>query len=149
MLDDGVEDLPSELDLLVLGEQRRVAEQHVEDEPLVGLRAALDEGAAVADQVLRAGCRVWRARGPFNHSKLMTIDGVWSYIGSSNLDPRSLRLNFELDVEIYSRDTARQIQNLIDLEIEEAEAISLESLSSIGFGKRLRNRLIWLASPYL
>ena len=79
----------------------------------------------------------------------MTIDGVWSYIGSSNLDPRSLRLNFELDVEIYSRDTARQIQNLIDLEIEEAEAISLESLSSIGFGKRLRNRLIWLASPYL
>ena len=104
---------------------------------------------AQLDQVLRAGCRVWRARGPFNHSKLMTIDGVWSYIGSSNLDPRSLRLNFELDVEIYSRDTARQIQNLIDLEIEEAEAISLESLSSIGFGKRLRNRLIWLASPYL
>src|SRR5690606_16487871 len=104
---------------------------------------------AQLDQVLRAGCRVWRARGPFNHSKLMTIDGVWSYIGSSNLDPRSLRLNFELDVEIYSRDTARQIQNLIDLEIEEAEAVSLESLSSIGFGKRLRNRLIWLASPYL
>ncbi|HRO21403.1 phospholipase D-like domain-containing protein [Alcaligenes phenolicus] len=104
---------------------------------------------AQLDQVLRAGCRVWRASGPFNHSKLMTIDGVWSYIGSSNLDPRSLRLNFELDVEIYSRDTARQIQNLIDLEIEDAQAVSLESLSSIGFGKRLRNRLIWLASPYL
>ncbi|MGE8589966.1 MAG: phospholipase D-like domain-containing protein [Alcaligenes sp.] len=104
---------------------------------------------AQLDQVLRAGCRVWRASGPFNHSKLITIDGAWSYVGSSNLDPRSLRLNFELDVEIYSRETARHIQNLIDKEIEDAQAVSLESLGAIPFGKRLRNRLIWLASPYL
>src|SRR5690606_27232394 len=46
------------------------------------------------DQLLKGGCRIWRASGVFNHSKLMTIDGAWSYVGSSNLDPRSLRLNF-------------------------------------------------------
>lgn len=101
------------------------------------------------DQVIRAGCRVWRARGNFDHSKLLTIDGAWSFIGSSNLDPRSLRLNFELDMEIYDRDIARQIEGLIDDEIDQAEAVTLESLAALPFRKRLRNRIIWLASPYL
>lgn len=101
------------------------------------------------DQVIRAGCRVWRARGNFDHSKLITIDGAWSYIGSSNLDPRSLRLNFELDMEIYSRRVARDVEQLVDAEISQAQPITLQSLAAIPFGKRLRNRIIWLASPYL
>jgi len=104
---------------------------------------------AQLDQVVRAGCRVWRAVGNFNHAKLITIDGAWSLIGSSNLDPRSLRLNFELDMEIYSRHLARRIEDLIDLEISYSELVTLETLAAIPFRKRLRNRIIWLASPYL
>ena len=104
---------------------------------------------AQLDQVIRNGCRIWRARGNFNHSKLITIDGAWSYVGSSNMDPRSLRLNFELDVEIYSHDTARDIEQLIDSEIELADPVTLESLAAMPFIKRLRNKIIWLASPYL
>lgn len=104
---------------------------------------------AQLDQVIRNGCRVWRTRGPFNHSKLITIDGAWSYVGSSNLDPRSLRLNFELDMEIYSRSMAREIEQRIDAEIQDSDAVTLESLASIPFIKRLRNKIIWLASPYL
>ncbi len=104
---------------------------------------------AQLDQVIRGGCRVWRANGNFNHSKLITIDGAWSYVGSSNMDPRSLRLNFELDMEIYSRDTAREIENIIDAEIAQADAVTLAGLATIPFRKRLRNKVIWLASPYL
>lgn len=104
---------------------------------------------AQLDQVIQAGCRVWRASGTFNHAKLITIDGQWSYAGSSNMDPRSLRLNFELDMEIYSHGLARELESRIDAEITHAEPVSQESLSAIPFRKRLRNRLIWLASPYL
>jgi len=104
---------------------------------------------AQLDQVIRNGCRVWRAHGTFNHSKLITIDGAWSYVGSSNLDPRSLRLNFELDVEIYSRAMARELEQRIDAEIEGADAVTLDTLASMSFLKRLRNKIIWLASPYL
>lgn len=104
---------------------------------------------AQLDQVIRHGCRVWRVQSNFNHSKLITIDGAWSYVGSSNLDPRSLRLNFELDVEVYSHDTARELEQLIDGEIKLAEPVTLESLAAIPFRKRLRNKIIWLASPYL
>ena len=79
---------------------------------------------AQLDQVIRNGCRVWRVNDNFNHSKLITIDGAWSYVGSSNLDPRSLRLNFELDMEIYSRDTARELETLIDSEIAKANSVA-------------------------
>lgn len=101
------------------------------------------------DQVIRGGCRVWHADGNFDHSKLMTIDGSWSYVGSSNLDPRSLRLNFELDMEIYCKNIAKDLEQQIDAEIKRAKLVTLQSLADIPFRKRLRNRIIWLASPYL
>src|SRR3546814_17831267 len=104
---------------------------------------------AQLDQVIRNSCRVWRARGNFNHSKLITIDGSWSYVGSSNMDPRSLRLNFELDMEVYSHELAAKIEGLIDSEIENADLITLDEIATTPFRHRLRNRIIWLASTYL
>ena len=100
-------------------------------------------------QVIEGGCRVWRYHGNFDHSKLLTIDGAWSYAGSSNLDPRSLRLNFELDMEVYDRRLAQQIAERIDTRIAQAERVTCESLDAMPYLKRLRNRIIWLASPYL
>ncbi|MBV2180944.1 MAG: cardiolipin synthase [Castellaniella sp.] len=100
-------------------------------------------------QVIAAGCRVWRSRGNFDHSKLLTIDDGWSYVGSSNLDPRSLRLNFELDMEIYDPVIAGRIAVRIDREIEQSDPVTREYLQAIPFLKQLRNRIIWLASPYL
>uniref|UniRef100_UPI0033414AFD phospholipase D-like domain-containing protein n=1 Tax=Castellaniella defragrans TaxID=75697 RepID=UPI0033414AFD len=104
---------------------------------------------AQLDQALAGGCRIWRSRSNFNHSKLLTIDGGWSYVGSSNLDPRSLRLNFELDMEIYDPRLTGQIEARIDREIADADPVTRESLAAIPFIKKLRNRIIWLASPYL
>jgi cardiolipin synthase len=104
---------------------------------------------AQIDQVIKSGCRVWLNQGTFNHSKLITVDDAWSYIGSSNIDPRSLRLNFELDVEIYDRALAQQISAQIDAEIDHAQQLTLEQIQAIPFAKKLRNKIIWLASPYL
>jgi cardiolipin synthase len=104
---------------------------------------------AQLDQVIRCGCQVWRTTGAFDHSKLLTVDEAWSYTGSSNLDPRSLRLNFELDTEIYDRDVAQQISARIDHVISTARLQTVEMLTALPFLKRLRNKVIWLATPYL
>lgn len=104
---------------------------------------------AQIDQIIESGCHVWLDTGPFNHSKLITIDGQWSYVGSSNLDPRSLRLNFEIDIEIYCHNTAQKIEGLIDTCIASSENLTLESLAQQPYKKRLMNRIVWLASPYL
>ncbi len=55
-------------------------------------------------QVLEHGVRIFERPGPFDHSKLMLVDGAWCCLGSANWDARSLRLNFEFNVEVY--DTA-------------------------------------------
>lgn len=104
---------------------------------------------AQLNQVIKGGCNVWSSNNNFDHSKLLTIDDGWSYVGSSNMDPRSLRLNFELDMEIYDQDLAKKIANRIDQEIACSEAVTIEKLNQIPFIKKLRNKVIWLASPYL
>ncbi len=101
------------------------------------------------DQVLKGGCRVFRAEGAFNHSKLMTVDGRWSYVGSSNVDPRSLRLNFEIDLEVLDEAFARTLQGRFAEVRANARPVTLLELGAKPFATRLLNRLFWLGSPYL
>lgn len=104
---------------------------------------------AQLDQLITKGVRVWRTIGSFDHAKLLTVDGTWSYVGSSNCDSRSLRLNFELDLEVHDRQLASWIEERIDAAIARSCQVSLDSLRAAPFLVRLRNRIIWLASPYL
>jgi cardiolipin synthase len=101
------------------------------------------------DQILREGCRVHFSTGPFDHSKLMVIDRQWCFIGSSNLDSRSLRLNFEIDLEVYDRVLAEQIEDRIDASLASASQLTLQDLKSRSLPNRLIDRLFWLGSPYL
>ncbi|MBD0415171.1 phospholipase D-like domain-containing protein [Oryzicola mucosus] len=101
------------------------------------------------DQVLKNYCRVWRAEGSFNHSKLLAIDETWAYVGSSNLDARSLRLNFEVDLEVLDADFASSIHGRIGEAMETSRAVTLESLRSRPFLVRLVDKFLWLGSPYL
>ena len=104
---------------------------------------------AQLDLLLHGGVHVWRADGSFDHSKLLTVDDQWCYVGSSNVDPRSQRLNFELDLEVYDRRLANEIAACIDGKISNARRATLAELANRPFWLRLRNRFIWLASPLL
>jgi cardiolipin synthase len=97
--------------------------------------------------LLIAGVRVWRAPQPFEHSKLMTIDGGWSLVGSANWDQRSLRLNFELNMEVYDHDFSALLSEKIAA--RQGDEITLKWLYSQSFPARLRNRAVRLLLPYL
>ena len=79
----------------------------------------------------------------------MVIDGVWSLIGSTNWDPRSLRLNFEFNVECYSTDLAKLLENFIYKKIESGRLLTLDQIKARNFLVKLRDSLTRLASPYL
>jgi cardiolipin synthase len=64
--------------------------------------------------LLATGCKIYLRDDAFDHSKLMTIDNKWVLIGSSNWDSRSLRLNFEFDIECISEKFAISVNKLID-----------------------------------
>jgi len=97
--------------------------------------------------LLLSGCQVWRSPPPFDHSKLMTIDGEWSLIGSANWDTRSFRLNFELCVEFYDRKLANALAGLIDARC--VERTTLEEIDQRPLLVKLRDAAARLTMPYI
>jgi cardiolipin synthase len=112
---------------------------------------------AYFDWAVRAHLRLFRdsrihlhlSRFHFDHSKLMTVDGEWCLIGSSNWDTRSLRLNFEFDLECYDADFARAIDGLIDEKIVEGRKLEADELMSVPRWVELRDAAARLLLPYL
>ncbi len=100
-------------------------------------------------QVLRGGCRVHLSSPPFDHSKIMTVDGAWSLIGSANWDPRSLRLNFEYSVECYGEELANQLDVIIDEKMATARPLTRDELEARSLPVRLRDGVARLLTPYL
>ena len=100
-------------------------------------------------QVLERGCRIWLTPPPFDHSKLVLLDGAWAMIGSANWDPRSLRLNFELNVECYGKEFASQVAGVIQEKLKHARRVTLEEMDKRHLGLRLRDGVARLFSPYL
>jgi cardiolipin synthase len=100
-------------------------------------------------QVLSWGCRVYLSPPPFDHSKLLVIDNAWSLVGSANWDPRSLRLNFEYDVECYSAEFAARLDAIIDAKVAISRLLPLAELEGHSVLHRLRDGVAWLAQPYL
>jgi len=86
---------------------------------------------------------------PFDHTKLCTVDGEWSLIGSSNWDVRSFRLNFEFDLEIIDRDFTATLDGLIDTRIASGKILTADMLAAEPIWKRLRNAAARLLMPYL
>lgn len=100
-------------------------------------------------QVLQRGCRVWLSPPPFDHTKLMVVDEAWALFGSGNWDPRSLRLNFEFDVECYDLGFARGMQQIAQRKRDGARQVTLEEVDSRGVLTRLRDGMARLMTPYL
>jgi cardiolipin synthase len=100
-------------------------------------------------QVLERGCRVWLTPPPFDHSKLMIVDDHWVLLGSANWDTRSLRLNFELNVEGYGRDFALAMKKIIGQKLLGAHEVTLDEVDQRSIPAKLRDALARLFSPFL
>lgn len=100
-------------------------------------------------QVLRPGCHVHLSPAPFDHSKLFAIDRSWALVGTTNWDSRSLRLNFELDVEAYDEEFAAVIDDLIREKIARSREFTLAEADGRPFVTRVRDGFARLLSPYL
>jgi cardiolipin synthase A/B len=105
--------------------------------------------SAVLPEILARGCHVHLNPPPFDHTKLLLIDDLWALVGSTNWDARSLRLNFEFNVECYSPPLVARLHALVDQKIAGSEPLTLEQLESRPFLTRLRDGTARLMSPYL
>lgn len=100
-------------------------------------------------QMLEPGCEIYLSPPPFDHTKLMVVDDLWTFVGSANWDARSLRLNFELNVECYDPAIAAQAHQHAVQRISGAQRLTLDEVDGRSLPIRLRDGLARLATPYL
>lgn len=100
-------------------------------------------------ELVASGCRLYLSGPGFDHTKLFLVDDAWSLIGSTNWDARSLRLNFEYNLECHNAELVRKLDALVDERIDQAHRLTATELAGQSLAGRLRDRLVWLLSPYL
>lgn len=97
--------------------------------------AVLFASREIYDILLDAGVRLFEWRGRVMHAKTAVIDGRWSTVGSSNLDPQSLRQNLEANAVVRDAAFGAAMERMFEIDLEDCVEISRE---------RWRRRPAWL-----
>jgi cardiolipin synthase A/B len=100
-------------------------------------------------EVLVHGAEVYSQPAPFNHAKLLVVDDFYVNLGSANLDPRSLRLNFELNLEVFDPKLAKEIARYHESVRARSTRVSIQNLDRRPFPIKLRDATAKMFSPYL
>lgn len=106
-------------------------------------------GRSYYEELVEAGVEIYETKNVMLHAKIIMVDGFWTTLGSANMDARSFRLNFELNVVVYSKKFASSTTNLIDSYFEMANQIELQALQNKKFGKRIFEGVCRTLSPVL
>ncbi len=101
---------------------------------------ALNAQHAAYDDMLEAGIRIHEVTDGILHGKLAVVDGVWSAVGSSNLDRRSVAWNNEADAIVLGRDTATALERILAREFGRARPVDLAAWERRGLGARIREQ---------
>jgi cardiolipin synthase A/B len=104
---------------------------------------------ALRQQLLEAGVRLAFFKGGLLHTKSVTIDGSTSLFGTLNMDPRSLRLNFEITLAIYDATFTKELRQLQLRYLLESDWLTLDRWNKRGVGSRVVENLAKLLSPLL
>ncbi|MGZ9031944.1 MAG: phospholipase D-like domain-containing protein [Burkholderiaceae bacterium] len=101
----------------------------------------LHAGQAAYDDLLAAGVKIFERREALLHAKTAVIDGVWSTVGSTNLDWRSFLHNQELNAVVLGQDFGGQMRNVFARDLAASEQITLEGWRRRGLEQRAKELL--------
>ena len=100
-------------------------------------------------ELLYQGAEVFYQPAPFAHTKLFVVDDHYALVGSSNWDARSLRLNFELQLEVFSPEFAGSVARRAIEAARRGRRVTLAEVDGRSLPVRIRDSVCWLFSPYL
>lgn len=100
-------------------------------------------------ELLGAGIRIYEWRGKMLHAKTATIDGVWSTVGSSNLDWWSIARNNEVNAVVLSTDFAERMNLMFREDIENSNQINLERWKKRSLIERIEESVARCFEPLL
>lgn len=79
-----------------------------------------------AHKMMKLGAEVWLYQPGFHHSKIMMVDGLFCTVGSTNLDARSLRFDYEENALIVNRETTKELDDMFDRDKSESVLLTEE-----------------------
>jgi cardiolipin synthase len=92
------------------------------------------------DELLSAGVKIYERQDDLLHAKTAVIDGVWSTVGSTNLDWRSFVNNQEINAVILGQDFGNKMQVLFDQDLESSKIITLQAWRKRAISSRIKER---------
>jgi cardiolipin synthase A/B len=134
-----------QVDLLVKAVQRGVdmrlivPGQH-NDQPLTK-----SAGRSAYGKMLEGGAKIFEYQPTMIHTKAMVIDGMFSLVGSSNLDPRSSEINEELDLAIYDREFGSRMEAMFESDLSHSTEYTLEQFKNRSLWERFTE---WVMIPF-
>ncbi len=113
---------------------RLILPSHSDWAPVVAIQRSHYAG------LLKAGVKIYERNDGIVHSKSLVIDGVWSLVGSSNFDQRSVLFNDEVDAVMLGKATADQLTSVLESDMQHARRISMQDVRKFGMLERLRGK---------
>jgi len=95
-------------------------------------------GRSHYEDLLEAGVRIYERRGAMLHAKTAVIDGVWSTIGSTNLDWRSFLHNQEINAVVLGQEFGTRMQAMFEADLAASESITREAWAHRPLGDHVR-----------
>lgn len=100
-------------------------------------------------RIMEHGISIYKNQRPFDHSKIVIIDDVWSFVGSTNWDARSLEFNFEINLECFDTVLNTKLAAFFALKKQSSTPVLKDEMNALPTYKKVRNNLFRLFSPYL
>lgn len=101
------------------------------------------------EKLLKCGVRLFEYPHTLLHQKVMTVDGVWTAVGSSNFDDRSFEINDEISLSVLDSALAGELDAIFERYVRRAEEVALEAWQRRGWSHRLKDQAYYLLNELL
>jgi cardiolipin synthase len=134
-----------QVDLLVKAAQRHVDVRFILPGPHNDQPMTQSAGRSAYGRLLEGGVKIFEYQPSMIHAKTMVADGLFSMVGSSNLDPRSSEINEEVDLVVYDQGFARQMEESFDRDLKQSREYTVEQFHNRSLWERTTE---WFMQPF-
>jgi cardiolipin synthase len=101
------------------------------------------------EKLLKCGVRLFEYSDTLLHQKVMTVDGIWAAVGSSNFDDRSFEINDEITLAFRDEALAKQLDQIFEKYAAGCEELKLEKWRKRGLWQRTKENAFYLINEVL
>lgn len=134
-----------QVDLLVKAVKRGVDVRFLLPGPHNDQPLTESAGRTAYGRLLEGGAKIYEYQPTMIHSKTMVADGLFSMVGSSNLDPRSSEINEEIDLVVYDEKFGREMEKVFEDDLKQSREYTLQEFQSRSWWERFTE---WLMLPF-